>query len=195
MPTKTGTHASVLKQTHYPLQALRVDVVKRPGIATIDVEHGNHLAVVQHRHHYLAARQVAASDMPGECMNVGHHDSALLAPCRAAHAATASDAKACQRTLKRTHHKFRATDNVKARPQKGELCMKRGSNSRHARNIVGFAGKHTLKLPEDKFITPSLIFCVKYSLISHSAKIRILQYPNNLFYKKVQRRIAKLAMG
>ena len=127
------------KQLDNLLKPFRINLVKGPQLATVDVDHGNNSTFLNNRHHYFAATLAAAGYVSRKLLHVGHNHRATLLPRRAAHAFAVTYVHTGHRPLERTENQFTALYTVESCPPKAKAVVQHCRYIGHYRNGVVLA--------------------------------------------------------
>ena len=102
-----GARKVVAQYAAYPLESVGVNLPESSEVTAVNVENGNDLFAVKHRHNNFRARQGAASYMPRKGLHVINDQRLSLRPRRSANTLAIGDAHARHRTLERAEEQSR----------------------------------------------------------------------------------------
>ena len=128
------------KQLGQPLAALAIGLVETPGARAVEVEHPNHFAILDQRHHQLRARIRIASDMARKFMHIPDQHGLAARRRGAAHALADRDAQAGGLALERPEHQHLALAEIEPGPiEVGQALIDQRRHVRGVGDPIGFA--------------------------------------------------------
>ena len=98
------------------LQPVAIRGIKPCQFRTIEIQHAEHLSVLEQWHHKLGTRCNIARNMPGELVHVRNDEGFSALRGRAADTAAERDPHAGNLSLKRSEDQLATLDEVKPNP-------------------------------------------------------------------------------